>query len=92
MDAISIFALIILIILVATFVGVFVFLAMWPGRVAKARNHPQAEAILVGGWVTLIAGAVLWPVVLIWAYLKPPGESRAPLEQPDSDPAQLTTR
>jgi len=47
---------------------------------------------MVGGWVTLIAGAVLWPVVLIWAHLKQPGDQRAPLEQPDSDPAQLTTR
>ena len=92
MTGLDIFTFIVMAVLLAVAAVAVAMLGAMPGKIARRRAHPQAEAIMVGGWVTLIAGAVLWPVVLIWAYLKPPGESRAPLEQPDSDPAQLTTR
>ncbi len=49
-------------------IGVFVFLGGWPGRVAAKRQHPYRSAVSIGGWVTLIAGGVLFPLVLIWAY------------------------
>ena len=82
MTGIDIFALLVLLILVATVIFVFVFLGMWPGKVARQRNHPQADAINIGSWVGLIAGGVLWPFILIWAYTKPfsrpsPGASSA---------------
>jgi hypothetical protein len=57
--------------LVATGVGVIVLLGLWPANVARARNHPQAEAIAIGSWLTLFLGFVLWPLVVIWAYMKP---------------------
>jgi len=41
-----------------------------PGAIARARNHPQAAAITVCGWMGIIT-LVLWPLALIWAYLKP---------------------
>lgn len=41
-----------------------------PGAIARARNHPQADAIAVCGWMGLIT-LVLWPVALVWAYLAP---------------------
>jgi len=44
----DVFAWIVLLLLVATGVGVIVFLGLWPGKVARARNHPQAEAIAIG--------------------------------------------
>jgi hypothetical protein len=72
MSFIDIFSWIVLLILVATGVGTFAFMGLWPGMVAKKRNHPQAEAIQVGSWATLILGFALWPVILIWAYTKPP--------------------
>jgi hypothetical protein len=65
----DIFAWIVLIVLIASTVAVVVFLAMLPGMIAKSRNHPWAQAVTVGGWVTLFLGFVLWPVVLIWAYV-----------------------
>jgi Kef-type K+ transport system membrane component KefB len=65
----DIFAWIVLIVLVASTVAVVVFLAMLPGMIAKSRNHPWRQAVTVGGWVTLFLGFVLWPVVLIWAYV-----------------------
>ncbi len=71
MTGMDIFALIVLLILVATVIFVFVFLGMWPGKVARQRNHPQADAINIGSWVGLIAGGVLWPLILIWAFTKP---------------------
>ena len=79
MSTIDIFAWIVLVVLVLSTVGVIVIMAMLPGMIAKRRNHPWAEAVTVGGWVTLFLGFVLWPVVLIWAFVDVPqrqGETR----------------
>ncbi|SPJ28932.1 DUF3302 domain-containing protein [Falsiruegeria mediterranea] len=53
-------------------IGVIVFIGGWPGRVAAKRNHPYRSAVTVGGWITLIAGGVFFPLVLIWAYAGTP--------------------
>lgn len=66
----DIFAWIVLLLLVSTGVGVIVLLGLWPARVAQARNHPQAEAIAIGSWLTLFLGFVLWPLIAIWAHMK----------------------
>ena len=68
MNFIDYFTWFVLLVMIACVVAVFVFLGMWPGMVAKQRNHPQADAIKVGSWITLIMGFVFWPLVLIWAY------------------------
>jgi hypothetical protein len=39
-----------------------------PGAIARERNHPQAEAINICGWMGSIT-IVLWPVAMVWAYL-----------------------
>ncbi len=72
MSGLDIFAWIVLIVLVVSTAFVIVFMAMLPGMVAKRRNHPWAEAVTVGGWITLFFGFVLWPLVLIWAYVDVP--------------------
>ena len=72
----DVFAWIVLIVLIASTVAVIVFLAMLPGMIAKRRNHPWVQAVTVGGWVTLLLGFVLWPVVLIWAYVDIPPARR----------------
>jgi hypothetical protein len=72
MSGLDIFAWIVLVVLLASTVFVVVFMAMLPGMIAKRRNHPWAQAVAVGGWVTLFLGFVLWPVVLIWAYVDVP--------------------
>ncbi|MBR0819896.1 DUF3302 domain-containing protein [Bradyrhizobium liaoningense] len=41
-----------------------------PGAIARARNHPQADAIAICGWMGILT-LVLWPLALIWAYLVP---------------------
>ena len=71
MSFFDIFAWVVLILLSGTVLTLIVFLGLWPGKVAKERHHPQAEAIAIGSWLTLLLGLVLWPLVVIWAYMKP---------------------
>ncbi|RDJ24269.1 DUF3302 domain-containing protein [Bosea caraganae] len=72
MSTLDVFAWIVLAVLLLSTVFVVVFMAMLPGMIARRRNHPWAEAVAVGGWVTLFLGFVLWPVVLVWAYVDTP--------------------
>lgn len=69
---IKIFSLIVLVTIVATTVGIVIYLAALPGRTAKARHHPYADAVTVAGWVTVLAGGLLWPAALVWAYAGAP--------------------
>jgi hypothetical protein len=72
MSGLDIFAWIVFVLLIAIIIAVFVALGMMPGHIAKKRGHPWAEAVAVGGWVTLIFGFVFWPLVMIWAYVDVP--------------------
>ena len=49
----------------------FVEIGGFPGKKAKERSHPQAEAINVLGWLGLLLGGVGWVVAVVWAYTKP---------------------
>jgi hypothetical protein len=69
---IDIFAWIVLIILLASAVAMFFIAGSLPGYIAKNRSHPQAQAVQVAGWVTLISGFALWPLALIWAFVDVP--------------------
>lgn len=71
MSGLDIFAIIVLLILLITAVAIWVALAMLPGKIAARRNHPQAEAINIGGWLGAILGGIFWPVFLIWAFMNP---------------------
>lgn len=71
MSGLDIFAIFVLTILVIAAVAIWVVLAMLPGKIAKSRDHPQAEAINVGGWLGALFAGVLWPIFLVWAYTKP---------------------
>lgn len=61
--------LIILCILPVLLAYVIYRLGCLPGEIARSRNHPQAEAINICGWMGIIT-LVLWPLALTWAYLK----------------------
>lgn len=41
-----------------------------PGAIARARGHPQADAVNACGWMGIIT-IVLWPVAMVWAHLSP---------------------
>ncbi len=72
MSGFDIFAWIVLVILIACVIGVLCIAGWLPGHIAKGRGHPWAQAVTVAGWVTMLFGFVLWPVVLIWAYVDIP--------------------
>jgi hypothetical protein len=47
--------------------GFVVFMLGLPGRIAIARNHPEAEAVYLMGWVGFLA-VVPWIQALAWAF------------------------
>jgi uncharacterized BrkB/YihY/UPF0761 family membrane protein len=71
MSFLDVFALFILVVLAIAVVVIFGILGALPGRIARRRGHPQADAVAVGGWLGLLFFGVLWPLVMIWAYMKP---------------------
>ena len=71
MTGLDIFAAIVLLLMIATAVAVLVVLAMMPGKIAAQRNHSQADAVKVAGWLGMLTG-IVWILAMIWAYMKPP--------------------
>ena len=65
------FALLVLLVLVATGIWLFVIIGRIPGRIARAAEHPQAEAINLLGWFGLAAGGVGWVLALVWSKTRP---------------------
>ena len=65
------FALAVLLILVTAAVVIWVLLGIMPGRIARERNHPHADAISVCGWWGVLTMGLLLPVAYIWAYSNP---------------------
>ncbi len=53
--------------------GAVLFLALGalPGKKARERGHPQADAINILGWIGLLMGVLPWVVALIWAHANP---------------------
>ncbi len=84
MSALDIFALIVLIVLIATGLAVWAMLGMFPGKIARQRNHPQADAIAVCGWWGAITLGILTPIAYIWAYSKTPSMLAAEAASGDS--------
>jgi hypothetical protein len=77
MSGLDVFAYIVLVVLVLSTVAVICIVGWLPGHIARDRGHPWARAVGVAGWVTLFFGFVLWPVVLVWAYVDAPSVPRA---------------
>ena len=83
-----IMAVILLLVIVLLF-----FFGDLPGKIARQRNHPQADAIHVLSWIGLVAGGVGWIVALVWAYTRPVGISVRPelsaIDPSETDAATL---
>ena len=89
MSGIDIFAILVLIVITVSIVYVFVFLGLLPGKIARERNHPHAEAIGIGSWLGLLFGGLLWAVILIWAYT---ATNEKPAESDPGDRAEKIAR
>jgi hypothetical protein len=90
-SALDIFALFVLCVLLAAVVAIWALLGMLPGRIARQRDHPQADAIAVAGWWGVITLGILLPLAWIWAYTKPvaqpPTTSDSPAGTADAESA-----
>ena len=94
MTGLDIFALIVLIVLLVAVIAIWAILGMLPGKIARSRNHPQADAINMCGWWGAVTMGLLSPVAYIWAYTKPidkPVEIDV-LEVDSSKQAQMETK
>lgn len=91
MTGLDVFALLVLIILALTAVGVWVLLGMTPGKIARQRNHPQADAISICGWWGVLTMGLLLPVAWIWAYTNPSatlkGNPESGMPEKDGEPS-----
>lgn len=71
MTGLDYFTFVVLGVLIAAGLYLAFVLGELPGKIAEGREHPQAEAIRVAGWLGLITLGLLWPFALIWAYTRP---------------------
>ena len=55
----------------ATQFSIYMALAEIPGAKARARGHPQADAISVLAWFGLLMGFAPWVAALVWAHTRP---------------------
>lgn len=89
MDGLGIFALIVLIVLLLLVVALWIAVAIFPGRIARQRGHPQADAINICGWMGALTMGILAPLAFIWAYTKPvmkPIEVELPSASDEEEP------
>ena len=81
--ALNIVALMMLICVTAFVIYIICFLGALPGRVARQRNHPQADAIRITGWLGLLTGGIVWCGALVWAFMvAKPGPAAARETEP----------
>ncbi len=73
MTGLDYFTFVVLILLTGAGLVGAVFLASLPGKIAADRDHPQADAIRVAGWLGLLTMGLFFPIALIWAYARPSG-------------------
>jgi uncharacterized membrane protein len=89
----DIFALIVILVIIAAAIWIIVTLGSLPGQIAREKNHPQVEAINILGWIGILTLGIGWFVAIVWAYTKPPGAVNAELlrriEELETELAQL---
>jgi len=89
----DVFALIVILVIIAAAIWIIVTLGSLPGHIAREKNHPQVEAINILGWIGILTLGIGWFVAIVWAYTKPPGAVNAELlrriEELETELAQL---
>jgi hypothetical protein len=51
---------------------IYILLASLPGKTARERGHPHADAINILGWIGLLLGIAPWLIAMVWARVQPP--------------------
>ena len=70
-DILDVFTFIVIAVLLVVAMFCFMKLGELPGKIASRRNHPQADAITICGWLGVLTLGLLWPIAIIWAYTRP---------------------
>lgn len=70
LDIYDYFAFVVFGIITTVFVSLVVVLGSLPGKIAARRNHPQAGAIDVAAWISLLTLGALWPIAFVWAFIE----------------------
>src|SRR5262245_41458282 len=70
-DSFDVPAIVVIVACIAAAVVIVVEIGGLPGRIARARGHPQAAAVAAAGWVGMATLGLLWPIAFIWAFLTP---------------------
>jgi len=84
MTGLDIFTFVVMFVLLTAVAVLVKILGALPGKLARSRAHPQAEAINVCGWLGILTLGVLWPVALIWAYTRSTSARGAPLQETEN--------
>jgi len=58
----DVFVFVVLAVIIAAIAFIVVKLGGLPGKIAKSRSHPKADAINVCAWLGLITLGVVWPI------------------------------
>lgn len=77
----DIFALIVIVVIIAAAIWIVVTLGSLPGKIARERDHYQAEAINILGWIGILTLGISWFIAIVWAYTKPFNAEAAELKQ-----------
>ena len=78
----DVLAFVVMGVLLAAAIWIVLKLGAWPGKIAREREHPQAEAINVCGWIGILTLGLAWPVAFVWAYTRPVTGAGAPDDAP----------
>ena len=62
---------VILVVLITIAAVIYIELASMPGKTARERGHPHADAISLLGWIGLLLGVAPWLVAMLWARTQP---------------------
>jgi len=68
--ALKFFALGVLLVLLLTALGAIWMIGALPGKIARTRGHDNADAVAVAGWCSLLMPIPLWPLAMVWAYMR----------------------
>jgi len=77
----DIFALVVILVIIAALIWIVVTLGSLPGKIARDRNHYQADAINILGWIGILTLGISWFIAIVWAYTKPFDAEAAELQQ-----------
>jgi hypothetical protein len=69
-DAATVIGWIVLAFLFLGVAAVIIYLGSLPGRIARARDHPQVDAINAASWIGLALMGVGWPIAFVWSFLR----------------------